>query len=102
MGRQYYIAYLNYLRCGDYEQALVSLCPFSDYSIQETDAVPMHYIALNIASLYQHLGFRKEACEAVKRAIPFARDSNDQECLSFLLCWLQQLIDDVDDKHPST
>jgi Anaphase-promoting complex subunit 5 len=52
---------------------------------------PLQYVALNLASLYAQLNYKQEALESVMQAIPLARDSNDQECLSYLLCWLQQL-----------
>jgi tetratricopeptide (TPR) repeat protein len=89
ISKQYYLSYLNYLRCGNLEMSLLSLRRFFDYSIADNESSSLQYLCLNLASLYMNLNYRTEAIKSVHQAVPFARDANDQECLSYALCWIQ-------------
>jgi tetratricopeptide (TPR) repeat protein len=90
--KQHYLGYLNALRCGDLQSALTSLQKYFDYSIKDSDTAPIQYTALNMAALYSNLEYYELALEAIQKGMLYARDENDQECLSFLLCWFHQII----------
>jgi tetratricopeptide (TPR) repeat protein len=45
-----------------------------------------------MAALYSNLEYHELALEAIQKGMLYARDENDQECLSFLLCWFHQII----------
>ena len=68
-----------------------SLRKYFDYSIKNSSTSPVQYSALNLAALYHRLEFPSKALSAIRIGLLYARDLNDQECLSYLLCWLHQL-----------
>ncbi|KAI8927699.1 hypothetical protein BC831DRAFT_412582 [Entophlyctis helioformis] len=105
----HYLAYLNCLRSGEHEGALVALSRFVDTGGIKVDMadggnrqIPLHYAALNLATLYTRLGYPQMALVAVNQAIPYARQAHAEECLSFLLSWLQRLNTDWGREHASS
>jgi tetratricopeptide (TPR) repeat protein len=90
--KRHYVGYLNSLRCGDFQTALTCLQRYFDYSIKDSETAPIQYTALNMAALYTTLEFHDQALSAVQKGMMYARDENDQECLSFLLCWFHQIL----------
>lgn len=91
MYKRHYLQYLNALRSGDLQLSLASLRKYFDYSIKNDTLAPVQYSALNLAALYYKLDYPEKALSAIKIGMLYARDLNDQECLSYLLCWLHQL-----------
>ena len=97
LAKLHYISYMNYLRSGELEMALGCLRRFFDYSLANDEKTPLQYAALNIAALFTRLDYPEEALEAIYQGIPIARDTRDEECLSFLLSWLHRLTKHWDD-----
>ena len=89
--KRHYLGYLDSLRKGDYHNALTCLRKYFDYSIKNKSVSPVQYAALNLAALYTHLGGKEKALSAIQIGMLYARDENDQECLSFLLSFLHQI-----------
>jgi hypothetical protein len=99
--QQHAVQYLNAMRTDDLEMALSGFRRYSDYFAENRDVLSLQSIALRLAWLYTSFGFESEARQAVLQAIPFARDRNDDECLSLLLSWLNQHENEGDATRPS-
>ncbi|KAI8902140.1 anaphase-promoting complex subunit 5-domain-containing protein, partial [Globomyces pollinis-pini] len=89
--KAYYVGYLNALRCGDLQLSLTYLQKYFDHSMKESKSTQIQYTSLNMAALYSSLNYTGKALTAIQGGIYYARDQNDQQCLSYLLCWLHQL-----------
>ena len=90
--KRHYLGYLDGLRRGDLQSSLTCLRKYFDHSIKDKAASPVQYAALNLAALYTRLGFPSKAYSAIQIGMLYARDENDQDCLSYLLCWLHQIM----------
>ncbi|KAJ3363118.1 anaphase promoting complex subunit 5, partial [Kappamyces sp. JEL0680] len=91
MYKRHYLGYLNALRCGNMQEALSCLRKYFDYAIKDSQTAPVQYSALNLAAIYSRLQFPDKALTSIQIGMLYARDENDQNCLSYLLCWLHQL-----------
>lgn len=93
--------YLDGLKSRDLQKALRCLQKYFDYTIKDNESSPIQYTALNMAALYTNLNYPIQALSSIQKGIMYARDQNDQDCLSLLLCWLHQIMYQLNDPLPN-
>lgn len=59
--KRHFLGYLNNLRTGDLNSALICLRKYFDYSIKNKSTSPVQYSALNLAALYTRLSYTAKA-----------------------------------------
>ena len=102
---QYFLAFFEYWRSGQYTMAVESLHRYFDYSLAKTSAsegsasgngsgsvkVYYQYALLHLSVLHADFEAWGESVDAMEECIATARENQDQGCLNFALSWLLYL-----------
>eukprot|EP00842_Homolaphlyctis_polyrhiza_P004879 jgi/Hompol1/5392/HPOL_004375-RA len=90
----HFLSYLNFLRIGDFQGALVSLDRFIDYRFTLNSGPAKALGQTNSmvrAALHSQFGFHHQALLEIQQGIPFAQACRDDACLSYMLSSLHRL-----------